>query len=225
MNQETDTNHANSARRSPLIWDWPLRVWHWLIAICATTALLTGLFQDWNAMTIHRWAGIAVVALLGFRLLWGIWGGTYSRFRHYWTTPKQVISHFGGNLEPKSHTPPGIALAVCMMIALGVQSVAGLFTTDDVFIEGPFVRHVPDEVVELATDLHHLVWWAIISLIAIHLIAHAVYGGILRSSIPLSMITGRKPVEAEPTEFSLTRALFTFGIAIVGFYVVLQYLR
>ena len=128
-------------------------------------------------------------------------------------------------MEPKSHTPPGIALAVCMMIALGVQSVAGLFTTDDVFIEGPFVRHVPDEVVELATDLHHLVWWAVISLIAIHLIAHAIYGGVLRSSIPLSMITGRKPVVAEPTEFSLMRALFTFGIAIVGFYVVLQYLR
>ena len=176
-------------------------------------------------MTIHRWAGIAVVALLGFRLLWGIWGGTYSRFRHYWTTPKQVISHFGGKLEPKSHTPPGIALAVCMMVALGVQSVAGLFTTDDVFIEGPFVRHVPDEFVELATGLHQLVWWAVILLIAIHLIAHAVYGGILRSSIPLSMITGRKPVTDEPTEFSLARALFTFGIAIAGFYFVLQFLR
>jgi cytochrome b len=225
VSQDTNTDHKNSKSQNPLIWDWPLRVWHWLIAICAITALLTGLIQDWNAMTVHRWAGIAVVALLGFRLLWGIWCGTYSRFRNYWTTPKRVISHFRGKLEPNPHTPPGIALAVCMMIMLGVQSVAGLFTTDDVFIEGPFVRHVPDEVVELATDLHHLVWWVIIALISIHLIAHAVYGGILRSSIPLSMVTGRKPVVAEPTEFSLTRALFTFGIAIAGFYVILQYLR
>ncbi|MCY3886025.1 MAG: cytochrome b/b6 domain-containing protein [Gammaproteobacteria bacterium] len=211
--------------KNPLIWDWPLRIWHWLIAICASIALTTGLVKEWDAMTLHRWAGIAVVALLSFRLLWGIWGGTYSLFRNYRTTPNKVILHFRGRLEPEAHTPPGIVLALSMMMALGLQALAGLFASDDVFIEGPFARHVPDDFVEFATDLHHQVWWAIVFLIGIHLTAHAVYGGFLRSSIPLSMFTGRKQVSDQSTEFSLVRTVLTYGIAIAVFCVILQFLQ
>lgn len=225
MNREQDVGTLATPSKNPMIWDWPLRVWHWSIAICASTALVTGLVKDWDAMTIHRWSGIAVVALLGFRLLWGIWGGTYSRFRNYWTSPKKVVLHFQGRVDPQPHTPPGIALAVCLMVALSVQAVAGMFTTDDVFIEGPFARFAPDALVELSTDLHHQLWWAIIALIGIHLAAHAVYGGVLRSSIPMAMFTGRKATNAQPTEFSSTIAIVTYGIAIAMFYVVVRFLQ
>lgn len=210
---------------NPVIWEWPLRIWHWLLAICASTALLTGLVKQWDAMDLHRWAGMAVVALLVFRLLWGLWGGTYVRFNHYFTTPSRVFLYFTGRLEPQPHTPPGVALAVCMFAALGLQATAGLFTTDDVFIEGPFVRFAPDELVETATDLHHQVWWFIVVLVGTHLVAHAVYGIFLRSTIPLSMFTGRKPVHADSTEFSLWRAILSLSVALAVFWILLSYSR
>lgn len=219
------TDEVTSKRKNPLIWDWPLRVWHWLIALSASTALLTGLVKKWDAMDLHRWAGISVVALLLFRLLWAVWGGTYARIRWYFTSPSQVVRYFAGREEPKPHTPPGIALAICMFLALGTQAVAGLFTTDDVFIDGPFVQFASDEVVEFATDLHHQVWWLVIALIAIHLTAHAVYGAVLRSPIPLSMFSGRKPTQADSAEFSLWLALVSFAVAAVAFWVMFSYIR
>lgn len=176
-------------------------------------------------MDLHRWAGMAVVALLVFRLLWGLWGGTYARFNHYMTTPSRIFLYFTGKLGSQAHTPPGIALAICMFAALGFQAGAGLFTTDDVFIEGPLVQFASDELVETATDLHHKVWWFIVALIATHLAAHAVYGIFLRSTIPLSMFTGRKPVHADSTEFSVWRAVVSLVAAIAVFWILLSYSR
>ena len=216
---------TNSSNKNPLIWEWPLRVWHWLIAICAGTALTTGLVTEWNAMDLHTWAGMSVVALLAFRLLWGIVGGTYSRFKHYFTTPKKVFEHFTGNAPAEAHTAPGIALVVCLMVVLTVQAVAGLLTTDDVFIEGPLVQFASDEVVEFATDLHHNAWWFVIGLIGVHLSAHIVYGGIFRSPTPLSMFSGRKPVPVAPTEFSVLRAILCYAVALGVLLVLLYYSR
>ena len=220
MGKSLSQPHKNS-----LIWDWPLRIWHWLLFICVSVALVTGLVSEWDLMDLHRWMGMSVVALLFFRLLWSLCGGTYSRFRKYFTTPKSVVDHFRGRLEPKAHTPPGILLALTMFIALGTQAIAGLFTTDDVFQEGPLVQFVSDEFVEVASDLHHRIWWFVVALIGVHLVAHFVYAVFLRSSIPLSMFTGRKPTTEEPTQYSIWRAAACYGLAFLLFLVLLYYSR
>ena len=218
--------HAMSGAATTRIWDLPIRLWHWTFAACVAFSLYTGLAGDISLMDWHQRSGFAILALLLFRLGWGFWGGRYVRFAHYFTTPHRVFVFFveglrrlrrrgepakeGGRDAP--HTAPGIALVVLLFLAVGIQAVTGLFTTDDVFNEGPLVRYVEDGVSKGMTWAHHRVFRGILALIATHLAAHAVYAA-MRDPTPLSMITGRKAFDGPATEQHLARGLATITAA------------
>ena len=208
-----------------LVWEWPLRLWHWAIAVSVSVALLTGLVPQLDYFSIHRIAGISVLALIAFRVLWGVVGGTYTRFKNYWTTPKAFVNHFAGKATPRAHTSPGVLLTIAVLLTLTLQAVAGLFTSDDVFYEGPLVQFAEDELVEVASDLHSQVWKFILALIAIHLTAHIVYFCFLRSKIPLSMFTGRKDTAEPDTKWSGWSAVLALGFAIAVFLILMYYSR
>jgi cytochrome b len=55
-----------------LVWDLPLRVFHWLLAISFAGALLTA--ESERVRDLHVLLGYTVVGLLGFRILWGFLG-------------------------------------------------------------------------------------------------------------------------------------------------------
>ncbi len=215
----------NESSKLTLVWEWPLRLWHWAVAISVSVALLTGLVPQLDYFSVHRIAGISVVALIVFRLLWGLFGGTYARFKNYCTTPKAFLHHFTGKADPRAHTSPGVLLTLAVLLTLTLQSVAGLFSTDDVFYEGPMVQFAEDEIVETASDLHRQGWKFVLALIAIHLSAHVVYLVFLRSRIPLSMFTGRKPTFDPDTTWSVWRAVIAFSVALVIFLILLYYSR
>lgn len=182
-----------------LIWEWPLRVWHWLFALCIGGSLVTGLSGDIGWMDWHLRSGYCACGLLLFRLLWGFFGGAYSRWRNYRPSPTRIVQHFRGAATTGAHTAPGIALVLLLLGAVLVQAVTGLFTTDDIFIEGPLVRYADDAVVSTMTAIHHRAFYLVIAAIAIHLSAHLVYG--LRGSrMPLSMFSGRKAVAQTVTQ-------------------------
>lgn len=208
-----------------LIWEWPIRVWHWLLVLTVTTALVTGLIPELDLMNVHTWAGMTVVALLVFRLLWGFLGGTYTKLRNYVSTPQQFVNHFRGRNTPAAHTSPGIALAVSLLLALTVQSGAGLFTTDDVLTDGPLVQFVDDDTVELASDVHKHGWKFVLALIGIHLSAQLVYAVFLRNPIALSMFTGRKQLDLPATEFVMWKTLLVYAISGFVLWLLLSYSR
>jgi len=64
------------------IWDWPLRVFHWLLVIAVVggyvTGKLGGHLTDW-----HGRLGSLVLGLLVFRLIWGFIGTTHARFSSF----------------------------------------------------------------------------------------------------------------------------------------------
>jgi cytochrome b len=179
-----------------MIWEWPLRVWHWLFALCIAGSLTTGLMGDIALMDWHLRLGYCACALLLFRLMWGFVGGRYSRWKYYLPRPGRVLAHFRGDVERGAHTAPGVALAGLLLLAVALQALSGLFTTDDIFIEGPLVRHADDATVATMTALHHRAFYLVLAAIAIHLTAHVIYalGG---SRTPLAMFTGRKAVAAD----------------------------
>ena len=213
-------NSNSDSKPKTKVWDLPLRLWHWLLAGLIFTSLITGWIGDIDQMEIHIWSGMAVVSLIVFRILWGIWGGTYARFKHYRTSSRAIVDHFFRRNSQSVHTAPGIAMAICMVVAIAVQSMTGLFTSDDIFNEGPFVRFATDEIVKFAGFVHHRAWWFIAGLIAIHLLAQAIYGLILRSNIPLAMITGAKSGTFPAMKFSAVHAILTCAITAVFFFAI-----
>ena len=174
-------------------------------------------------MSVHLYSGVAAVALMVFRLTWGIWGALYARWRWYFTTPWEVLGYFRGQLRHRVHTPPGIALAVMLLTAITIQSLSGLFMTDDVFFEGPLHRFASPEVVDTSRVLHHRVWMVIVALVSMHLLAHLTYALLLRSATPLSMFTGRKPLVAPATEHKIGNLILSVVCAVATFASLLYY--
>lgn len=211
------------------VWDLPVRLWHWLFGGCVLFSLYTGLAGDFSLMEWHQRSGYAIVALLLFRLGWGLWGGLYVRFRHYVTTPRAVLAHFAAGFRTESdsparaHTAPGIALVVVLFAAVAVQATTGLFATDDIFINGPLRGYVDEEVASAMNWVHHRAFWLVIGLVSIHLTAHVVYGA-MRDPTPLAMITGRKAVDLPETDHYLLRAAATITVTGSFVYVALRLL-
>ena len=205
------------------VWDLPIRLWHWALAVTVLFSLYTGLAGDIGLMDWHQRSGFAVLALLLFRVGWGFWGGRYVRLSRYWTTPRRFVQHFAGSGQADPHTSPGIALAILLIGALAVQASTGLFATDDIFNEGPFRRHVGDDVSAAMTWIHHRVFWVIIALVATHITANAIYA-VMHNPTPWAMFTGRKAVDVPPTEQYLLRGIFTAAAAAILVYGALQWI-
>lgn len=184
------------------VWELPLRIWHWLFGVSIVVALATGYIDELKSIEVHQWAGISTVSLLAFRLIWGIRGGTYSRWKLYWTTPRNVWNHFTRRGSRTPHTAPGIVLVVILMCAALVQSVSGLFMTDDVFFDGPLLSYASDDIADWADLAHNYVWMLIAVCAGVHLVAQLVYGIVFRNPTPLSMISGNKPVDVTDVRYS-----------------------
>ena len=98
-----------TAPRIVLVWDIPIRVFHWLIV-----ALVAAAYATWrlNWMVWHGWVGDALLTLLLFRLLWGFFGGETARFSRFLTSPRIAFRHlkYAFRREPDrqvGHNPAG----------------------------------------------------------------------------------------------------------------------
>lgn len=175
-----------------LIWEWPIRVWHWAFALCIVGSLATGLSGDIALMEWHLRLGYCAIGLLIFRLLWGAVGGIHSRWCWYRPSIAGLLRHFRGGPPQGGHTAPGIVLALGMLLAVAVQAMSGLYSTDEIFTEGPLVRGADRELVSVMTAVHHRAFWVVLGFVSLHLAAHAIYAA-QGSRLPLAMFTGRKP--------------------------------
>lgn len=214
----TDTKRPNGTR--PVVWDWPLRLWHWAFALTVGGSLTTGLLGDIAVMDWHLRLGYVALGLLLFRVGWALWGGRHARLASFRISPARLLAHFRGRPAGGARTAPGAALVLLLLAAVATQAVSGLYTTDDIFTEGPLVRNAPEETVDIMTALHHRVFWVVLTLIGVHLLAHAVYA-LRRDPTPLAMFTGRKPAAVEATRHYPVRALVTAAGAAVTIWWVL----
>ena len=55
-----------------MVWDFPTRTFHWLLALSFVGAFITGDSERYRE--IHLLLGYTMLALIGFRLVWGIVG-------------------------------------------------------------------------------------------------------------------------------------------------------
>lgn len=210
--------------RPPVVFDAPIRLWHWAFAGSLTVSLVTGLADDVGLMDVHLGAGYCVLGLLLFRLGWFVWGGRHSRAAAYVVTPQGLLGQVRGRSEPTSaHTPFGALLLFGLWSLVVVQATTGLFASDDIFTEGPLASRLDDDGVELATSIHTRVFWPILALVAGHLTAIAWYSLVRRDRLPLAMFDGRKAgPPAEPRAYAL-RALATLAASSALVYALVEW--
>jgi cytochrome b len=149
-----------------------------------------------NAMVWHQRFGLAVLALLLFRLCWGFIGPHHARFSSFVRGPSAVMAQLRGEkVTSAGHAPLG-ALSVLALVGLFlIQSSLGLMTTDEIAFDGPLVKHVSSAVVEFATKWHQLTEWALIGLVVLHIGAVIVHRVVYRHDLVTPMLTGDQLVE------------------------------
>ena len=177
------------------IWDLPLRLFHWLLAALITGAIITENIGG-NAMVWHFRIGYAVLALLVFRLLWGLVGSRYARFSSFFYSPATLIAYLRDS-EAKfpGHNPLGALSVFALLLVLLGQAVSGLFTTDDIVFDGPMVKFVSAEWVERMTWFHTEVSaWLVYGFVGLHVVAILVYA-LRRRNLVTPMITGDAPAQ------------------------------
>lgn len=177
------------------VWDLPTRLFHWLLVLCVSAAIVTAQLGG-NWMEWHMRFGTSTLALLVFRLVWGLCGPRYARFRSFLYSPRVVLSYLRSAHAQHTfhigHSPSAAVWVFVALVMLAMQSVTGLFSSDSISTEGPLVRFGTEEVISTATRLHVLAQWLIYALVGLHITVVVGLRLIKHQDLIRPMLTGDK---------------------------------
>lgn len=160
------------------IWDLPTRLFHWIL-LAALVGLIVTAKIGGSAMIWHFRLAYLVLTLWVFRLIWGFVGGHRARFASFWPTPGRLLRYLRGQASPaerSGHNPLGALSVLAMLLALGLQLLAGLCADDEIAFAGPLSGRVSGATVDWATHFH--TQWGpplIVGLVLLHVLSVAVY--------------------------------------------------
>ncbi|HEU0284700.1 MAG TPA: cytochrome b/b6 domain-containing protein, partial [Sphingomicrobium sp.] len=170
------------------IWDLPTRLFHWtLVGLIA--------FSWWTAEEheddLHIWSGLAVLSLLIFRILWGIFGSSTARFASFVRGPRAVLGYLQGQWRGIGHNPLGALSVVALLGLTAMQVGLGLIASDeDGLMQGPLATLVNPDTSEAAAELHDDLFDFLLIFIALHVAAILFYK-LRGKSLLRPMITGK----------------------------------
>ena len=176
------------------LWDLPTRLFHWLLAGLVVGAVITGKIGG-NAIVWHGRIGLAILALLAFRLVWGFVGPTPSRFGSFFPTPAAITAYLRGHWRGIGHNPLGALSVLALLAFLCIQVGTGLFANDDIAFRGPLHELLSKESSDTLTGYHRLAINVLIALIVLHIVAIAFYAHAKKENLLRPMIDGWKTVE------------------------------
>jgi cytochrome b len=202
---------SRAGARRYVLWDLPLRVFHWSLVAAVTTAVVTGeLGGAW--MPWHGRAGLAIVGLLVFRIVWGFVGSATARFTQFAPTPARVLAYLRGRWRGVGHNPLGALSVFALLALLSAQAATGLFGNDDIAFAGPLNHLVDDGLGSRVTGWHRLLADGLFVLLALHLLAIAFHVIVKRHRLIRPMITGLQDVEPGTPLPKAARGLGRFGL-------------
>ena len=154
------------------VWDLPTRLFHWALALSIIGAIVSVNIGG-NAMAWHFRFGYAVLTLLLFRITWGFVGPRYARFASF---PPSLGAAWRSLRDPQASVTPGhsasAALSVyALLLVVSIQVGTGLFSNDAIMWEGPLRAWVTSDQSDMITGWHLTNRFALIGLIALHLLA------------------------------------------------------
>ena len=170
------------AEAPALVWDAPVRVFHWLMVLTFAGAYLTAESERYRLL--HVTLGYTMAGLVAFRLAWGLVGTRHARFQSFVRGPRAVLRYLrsiarGTPEHYAGHNPAG-AVAIVALLALAASvTLTGWATYGD--LAGHWLE-----------DTHEAIASAMLAVVGVH-VAGVVAASLLhRENLVVSMVTGRK---------------------------------
>ncbi len=134
----------------------------------------------------HQWIGLAAAGLVGFRLIYGLIGSRYARFKQFVKSPLTIFSYViaiigGSERRYLGHNPAGGAMVMLLLLAVCAIAITGYLMTTDAYYGDDFMQ-----------GFHSLCAYGTVGLVLLHI------GGVVLASVRhkenlvVAMITGEK---------------------------------
>lgn len=196
-----------------LVWDWPVRIGHWLMVGGFALAWLTS--ESESLALVHAGAGATVIAVATFRILWGLWGTRYARFTDFVKGPQAVVGYLRSLLgaspeHPVGHNPAG-AWAIVALLGLALATGASGWA-NYVDLGGHWLE-----------ELHEGLAATMLAVVAIHVLGVVSGSLVHRENLVRAMVTGRKDGEVAQAISSarpLAALLLLVWVAAAGWVIV-----
>lgn len=202
-------NDSSASPAKVLVWDMPVRLFHWLMVLCFAGAYLTAETERFRL--VHVTLGYTMAGLVAFRLIWGLMGTRYARFSSFVRGPgaawRYLRSLPGGRPEHHvGHNPAG-ALAIVLILGLtAMVSSTGWANYNE--LGGEWL----EETHEVLANLMLLI-------VGVHVAGVVLSSWLHKENLVRAMVTGRKPGQAQD---GIRRAWLSVAalmlVAVLGFW-------
>ena len=171
-----------------MIWDINIRIFHLMLIITIIISIVSGKLSYFY---IHEISGITLLFLMLFRIYWGFFGGHYSKFKNFNLNKKLLKNYFKQKKHKYfGHNPLGSLSILSIFSIISLTSVVGMFSSDDVFYDGPLAKLAP-ELIGTFTNIHNNLHYILYTLLILHLCAVSYYQIILKKKLINQMIDGK----------------------------------
>jgi cytochrome b len=165
-----------------LVWDLPLRLFHWVLAASFVGAFLTA--ESERLRDLHLLCGYTFAGAIAFRLVWGFVGTRHARFASLRFGPAAIVrtlrSLVGG--RPERHVGHGPIAVVMIPVLLGLGLVvAGSGWATYAELGGEWLEEV-----------HEIAATAMLVTVVGHVLGVIAMSLAQRENLALALLTGRK---------------------------------
>lgn len=216
------------------VWDLPTRLFHWILVLLFAVLWLSGTVGGIDLplpggktimnTDLHMLLGQVVLAMVLYRVLWGLVGSSTARFSSFVRGPAAVIAYLkavrsGQHPLFTGHNPAGALMILAVLSLLLLQAGTGLFSNDDILSEGPLAATVGKDLSDTLTGFHGLIADGLIALVIVHVCAVVVYR-LKGENLVKPMVTGYKdgtslpPGEPAPRMVSPLLALVLLAVSV-----------
>lgn len=205
----TKKSEATATERRILVWDAPVRVFHWLMVAAFAGAWLTGERDAWRLA--HVTLGYTMLGLVAFRIAWGVVGTRYARFGDFVRGPASVRRYARALLrgQPEhytGHNPAGALAILAILLLTVLAGVSGWATW----------YGLGGDTME---ELHEVFAALMLAVVGVHVLAVLLSTWLHHDRLIGAMISGRKPGRPEDGIPRARRGVATvLLLAVLGFW-------
>jgi len=199
----------DAGRRKVLVWDAPVRVFHWLMVFSVAGAYLTAESERWRLA--HVTLGYTMAGLVVFRIVWGLVGTRHARFASFVRGPAAVAAYLRALVRGRpehhaGHNPAGAFAIIALLGLAGAVAATGWASFNAVGGEW-------------AKELHEGVANTMLAVAAVHVAGVLLGSWMHRDNLIGAMLTGRKSAPAEEGVRRAWRGVAALMlVAVLGFW-------
>lgn len=191
------TTFAGAQAHSIGVWDLPVRLFHWLLAVCVGAAAVTGWLLPVTWLQIHLIAGTVIGGLVLGRIVWGFTGTTHSRFGNFIFSPAATFAHVKDLVEGRvrreaGHNPLGALMVFALLGSISLLVLTGVVVLGGELKQGPLKAFISFATAASARDIHSVAAWILLALIGAHVAGVIFESWRTRENLAAAMVTGTK---------------------------------